>query len=273
MAIEEVTISSWEEFEETINTTYSDIEQKRKDDISTYLSPLLFRGQSNSNWQLQSTLERYLEDKECKRTISWKDYHSILQSILPSIDSYTSNKYTINDFKMDMTPVPPSYDLMIYLRHHGFPSPLLDWTRSMYIASFFAFNDAKDNVNPAIFTFQEYVNGGKGGIVGNPEIHGLGEYVRNTPRRHHIQQCQYSICYQEIRDENREIKHRVYTSYEGIDFSDEQDNVVKYIIPYSERKKIMNKLDMMNINAFTLFGNEEGLANMLAYREIEKGNL
>jgi FRG domain len=33
----------------------------------------------------------------------------------------------------------PAYDLLIYTRHHGFPSPLLDWTRSAYIAAFFTF--------------------------------------------------------------------------------------------------------------------------------------
>src|SRR5579871_975887 len=35
----------------------------------------------------------------------------------------------------------PGYDYMAYLRHHGFPSPLLDWTRSPYVAAFFAFRD------------------------------------------------------------------------------------------------------------------------------------
>jgi len=29
---------------------------------------------------------------------------------------------------------------MTRLRHHGFPSPLLDWPQSPYIAAFFAFN-------------------------------------------------------------------------------------------------------------------------------------
>jgi hypothetical protein len=36
----------------------------------------------------------------------------------------------------------PGYEYMAYLRHHGFPSPLLDWTRSPYIAAYFAFSNA-----------------------------------------------------------------------------------------------------------------------------------
>ena len=62
---------------------------------------------------------------------------------------------------------------------------------------------------------------------------------------------------------------KIYFSHEAVQFQREQDILKKYIIPASERKKVMGKLDLMNINSFTLFGGDENLMNTLAYREIE----
>ena len=55
-----------------------------------------------------------------------------------------------------------------------------------------------------------------------------------------------------------------------MDGNEEQDVLVKYLIPVSERDKVLEKLDLMNVNAYSLFGSEEALMDTLAYREIEK---
>jgi len=83
---------------------------------------------------------------------------------------------------------------MCYLRHHGFPSPLLDWTRSPYVATFFAFRKEGDpNGRVAIFVYRETAGSGKVGWVGAPGIEVRGPYMR-THRRHFLQQCQYTVC-------------------------------------------------------------------------------
>lgn len=47
------------------------------------------------------------------------------------------------ELKPGSTSCSSSYGFMTRLRHHGFPSPLLDWPQSPYIAAFFAFNKKK----------------------------------------------------------------------------------------------------------------------------------
>jgi FRG domain len=188
-----------------------------------------------------------------------------VEAVQPAVESLTNNSFGRLEYKIEVHPVPPGYDLMIYLRHHGFPSPILDWTRSPYVAAFFAFHDAFDD-RVAIYSFRECTGGGKSGQLGTPEVHGLGAYVK-THRRHYQQRCEYTVCYKETTRASK--RERVYCSHESATFGDGQDDLKKYTIPATERRKVMRRLDMMNIHAFSLFGNEEGLASMLAYREID----
>jgi hypothetical protein len=49
---------------------------------------------------------------------------------------------------------------------------------------------------------------------------------------------------------------------------DEQDVLTKFIIPRTERPKVLEKLHMMNITAHSLFGSDESLLETLAYQKI-----
>jgi hypothetical protein len=64
-------------------------------------------------------------------------------------------------------------------------------------------------------------------------------------------------------------KTRAYHPHDSANFGYDYNLCKKYILPSSERTKVLNKLDQMNINAFSLFGNEEGLMDMLAWRFLK----
>ena len=147
---------------------------------------------------------------------------------------------------------------MIYLRHVGFPSPLIDWTRSPYVAAF-AFSDAEDSGDVAIFAFLEFAGKGKGWSPDEPRIVSVGPYVR-TSERHHIQQAEYTVCLAKEDDQEIFVKHDRALEGQTAD----QDVLVKFILPAGELPSVITKLNLMNINAYTLFRNEDGLARFLA---------
>src|SRR3972149_3047061 len=132
--METKTLKSWEEFEDElvkINAATIALHEKTQ----RHVDYPLFRGHSNSEWHLESTLDRI------ERGMSVSDYDIIIKIIHKHVETCTGKKWdvdtelTIFGFKLR------ALEFLVYLRHNGFPSPLLDWTKSPYIAAYFAFRD------------------------------------------------------------------------------------------------------------------------------------
>lgn len=267
--MKEISLKTFDEFEEKIWAEFESTKKRAEEAHHGYISDLLFRGHRDKNWALLTTLERFFQERKCEDAdYSCRNYYRILLCSIPAVSSLTGNKYKLpyqspDEFEYDGRMAPPGYDFMIYVRHHGFPSPLLDWTRSPYVAAFFAFNKARESDEVAIYSFREYAQSAKVSSPAEPTIRGLGRYVE-THKRHYQQQCEYTICLK------IKVGQPIYCCHQEVQFGEKQDVLNKYIIPGSERKRVIEKLDFMNINEFSLFGNEESLMSTLAYREIEQ---
>ncbi len=263
--VQTIPLKSWDEFEATIQTFFQRLESLRIERQPQTVSKPLFRGHVDASCKLETTLDRL-----CKCEITMEHYYRTILGVKPAIVSITEKNWDLPDHFKEAggTPLPPpGYEFMIYLRHHGFPSPLLDWSRSPYVAAFFAF---RTNGNPqddcaTIFSYVEWLGRGKSWSGSEPTMHGLGPYVVSH-KRHYAQQCEYTICTKRIDENSVYCSHELAVSNQ----LNEQDQLIKYVIPKSERKKVLQKLEIMNVTAFSLFGSEESLAETLAYQELEK---
>lgn len=266
--MKEIELSSWAEFHPTIDKIKADYGEHEVAGIKQ-TNLILYRGQPNYEWRLNSTLERF-----SSHPWSVESYGGLALRCGPQVESFTDRNWNLPDYqtvesdiktKSDMFfPHIPCYDFWAYLRHHSFPSPLLDWTMSPYIAAYFALGEQHAVDKSAIFAYVELPKGTKGGWGGAPLITVRGPYVR-THRRHFLQQSCYTVC---TRDEGRS---HIFSCHEDVFYKDDpdQDILIKISIPRSERLNALSYLHEMNINHFTLFQSEEALMRTLAFKEIE----
>ncbi|WP_200376977.1 FRG domain-containing protein [Thiocystis violacea] len=230
-------------------------------------SRLLFRGQGDDHWKLESSYDRtrpsnrFLENYYRRLMAAKSVLDSLRETSFPELD-IDSVAQMLGESHFFPNPL-PHYDLLVYLRHHGFPSPLLDWSRSFFVAAYFAFEKVQSEY-VAIYVYQEFV--GKPKIFSHeaPHLVSLGPWVR-THARHVLQQAQYTIAVQ------RESSCWKIARHEDVFASgaESQDRLIKLVVPSSEAKAAMEELDEMNVNAYSLFQTEDSLLQTIGRRVFQ----
>jgi hypothetical protein len=261
-----IRVNTWEECETKID------EIKKKHDS---LTGICFRGQSNSEWPLDTTLGRNVG---CEYRVD--EYYRLIWGIKPEIETFTGSAWetpdpkkvaewtSCYDFSRKLAFVEEelAYSYLAYLRHHGFPSPILDWSSSPYIAAYFAFAQAQRSAHVAIYVFVESPNNLKVRGSDGPSIYGVGPNIK-THKRHFRQQSRYTICAEYHCSKTWKFVPHQRVLDAG---SSDQDLLWKIEIPASERGEVLRYLDKLNLNAYSLFNSEESLMETLAFRETDR---
>ena len=273
-------------------------------------SHVLYRGHGDSSWSLESTLYRHrralFPPAHPSLRVSVARYADAARNLQAIVETHTNRDFSDVAKSEDPFPIDDaglSFRYAVYLRHHGFPSPLLDWSLSPYVAAYFAFRDAiarkgagnghEDHeprvaiyvMRPPKYPYLDHA-AGKGLLPG--EETGI-RYWPNPVKgetRHYDQQSAYTSAMGYIRDEGSDGAY-CYVSHEYLlrNFPQEiapgtnsvtHNNAIdreicwKLTLPSHERDDVLQRLDRMNVNAYTLFRTEDALVKTYGARELRR---
>jgi hypothetical protein len=260
-------IYSWAEFKEAIS------ELRRS---ANPASPYLFRGQESAVWSLDTTMER------SNLTEPVSEYYHLILRIKSEIETSTGLRWSDEPSYPEMETLLadndslsrtlgnlPHYAYMSYLRHHGFPSPLLDWSQSPFVAAYFAFRKPQSE-HVAIYAYCEMPLTYKVGSSDEPQIWKFGPYIA-AHRRHFAQRSQYTVCLQ-CNDGRWLFKPHsdVFENQDSHRKKGRQDVLQKFILSAKDRPNVLTELSDYNLNAYSLFGSDESLMETLSIREEPK---
>lgn len=117
-----VASDSWSDFRASL-LRYAELAQERRNEF-------WFRGQGDQRWGLETTLDRHHD----VGTVAERD--SINSNLLRAFKAEAIH------VGIPEAQVEGKSRLELLARHHGLPSPLMDWTLSPYVASYFAYAGA-----------------------------------------------------------------------------------------------------------------------------------
>jgi len=209
--------------------------------------PYIFRGQTNDSWKLISLWHRLAQDKDLQA----------FSSLLPFIHDYVSpwaNRIWNLDNQLELAA------FVGFLRHNRFPTPLLDWTLSPYMAAYFAFEGVNDQEpasdHIAVFRFDpinfhakwEAINDlrSKKAHVSLVQIPAMGN------PKHVVQQSAYTFS--SVIDQEQHIRALEQQAALTLGLlALPPTYLVKYRIHVREKPAAMRELRLMGISAMTLF--------------------
>ena len=276
--METVPLKSWKSFKDRVDALF-DASSQLRIDTGSYVSNPVFRGQADSKSQLSTTLER--ESGPEFDLIQF--YQDILNPALRQLQRELNFELKplrtigLKTLKFrDLCDNLPWSDKLALLRHHGAPSPLLDWTYSPYVAAFFAFMPLptpaikKVAKKVAIFAYRQTVGQGNGYQTDRPHIGCLGPWMP-AHDRHIRQQSTYTFCIQKIGTRISFVAHEHADKNRPSERIQHRDNeITKFTIPVSEREEALRDLRKMNVTEYSLFDTDDALVRTVVHRALEK---
>jgi hypothetical protein len=227
-----------------------------------------FRGHQSADWTLQNSLSRQLR-RFSPDDASWRVRESrALRIFRRKAHIYLDARDAIED----------DLRCLAMMQHHGAPTRLLDFTKSPFVAAFFALESATSNAavfalnTPALWNLAPDFDPALTREVIDPRR--PGAYAKYFAEN----QNPILWCGEPAEMDRRLVAQsglfvvpgQLHVSLEQIlrHYETRQPLLKKIILPYSLRHRAMQSLYRMNITNATLFPDLDGLARSIAY-ELE----
>lgn len=260
--VDERIIKDWDDFTKKVDDY----------DVGPFQSvSYVFRGQSCSEWELQPSFHRLINNEKIKTSALLELEEKALKAFQAAAHQFIStNIYS-------KTPTEDVLAWWMLMQHHGAPTRLLDWTQSGYVAAYHACSDNFktdgavwilhsrtlhekmkemydfDGVPTRPFEIKPYFSNKDA-----PPIVSLIERGMKTDRMI-AQQGLFSVCTNLGADQHEVINSNLSNNVET-----GQIIFLKLIIPAKLKTKFLRKLHGMNVSPSSLFPGLDGLGRSIS---------
>lgn len=201
-----------------------------------------YRGQSNSDWLLTSTLEREINGKISIDEARKKIFSSFFKKLRGNL---------VDQSLLNITHTEDERELWAIGRHYDLKTPYLDWSKSIYVALFMANSEPKKTDEISEYSALFMVNANY-----FPEPYGIMERFWFTPKTDYYGRITAQKGYLSEYAIRNEIKNRIYRSE-----TNEHKNKVafKIYIKNDLRSEILNYLKHIGIDYNSMYPDLQGV--------------
>jgi hypothetical protein len=226
--------------------SWSEYKAQASADLDSY-GAYIYRGQRVAAWRLTSTVHRTALVRSIPDIAGYVNH--MIPQVHDAVEGWTGRSW-------DLSKPLGLAEFLAFLQHNGFPTPLLDWTASPYVAAYFAFEAvnhfAPQSENVSIYSFNQSAWRSK-----FKQIYDVADQTPHVsilrPRtigNHKLAMQQGCFTWANVSDVEEHIR---------LNETADEIYLRKYELKVTERPRVMRELDLMGISAVQLMPSVEAV--------------